>query len=387
MEANDGGPKRKAHSSTDQSQKDFENKLRTVMSNDANISYAPKKKKQKRFINVIKGGITRRVLFPPAPETQNTVMTIVREKPHRQDGGYQRIDWQQVQVTPGTPLGNGWYIGDKRIGSGGNGIVLSAKNDSKGIDNKWEYVVKIITEEVGEEEATMLYNVSLKGIPGIPQLIQRGLFCNGDIEDFHYIIMTKPIHCMNLREYSTEQTNMNDITSIFRDLTNVVKKIIENGFVQTDLTPTNVIVDRETLKVYVIDFGSVCIVNDFEKEFLGTYLYRPPEILHPSERSPHFDVIKATVWMLGCILYELLFNGHYRMEAYLSRANQGMSEGRDCENYKNFHFSPQMKDEVSEFPDYVAHVLKGCLCIDHAKRMTIDDILETKWLTQGTTSR
>ena len=381
MEANNGGTKRKAHSSTDQFENELGNKLSAVMLGGVSIPKTPKKKKQKRID--IKIGNARRELFKPLPP--KIIMTIVREKSRTYYGEYQGIDWRQVRVIPGTKLGNGWRIGNTCIGAGGNGIVLSAINDSEETDNKSEYVVKITTEYVGIDEATMLYNVSRTNIPGIPRLIQKGPFCRGDRgENFHYFIMTKPIKCMNLRQYSKEEKNLIHVRVIFRDLTDIVKKLIQNGFAQTDLTPTNVIIDSETLQVYMIDFGSFCKVDDFKQEFLGTYQYRPPEILQPSECDRHFDVIKATVWMLGCILYELLFNRHNRMQSYLSRANQGILPGQNCENYKNFHFSPEIEEEVNKLPDYVTHVLKGCLCVDHTKRMTLDDILKTKWLRQGT---
>jgi serine/threonine protein kinase len=76
------------------------------------------------------------------------------------------------------------------------------------------------------------------------------------------------------------------------------------GIIHRDLKPDNILmVDRESLKVQITDFGLACWDQDFASKQLmcGSPGYIAPEVL----KGYAFDV-KSDIFSMGCLLYSML---------------------------------------------------------------------------------
>lgn len=85
------------------------------------------------------------------------------------------------------------------------------------------------------------------------------------------------------------------------------------GPADVDVKPSNILVNRQG-QIKLCDFGvSGTLVNSMASSFLGTKLYMAPERL---TCQPY--TVKADIWSLGLVLYELAFRYPYDTSTYLN---------------------------------------------------------------------
>jgi len=90
---------------------------------------------------------------------------------------------------------------------------------------------------------------------------------------------------------------------ILKQIFAAVSLLHKHKIVHLDLKLENIMYNRETEKIKIIDFGfAVQVVDKQLNEFCGSTHYIAPQILH---RIP-YDGFKADVWSLGVITYALL---------------------------------------------------------------------------------
>lgn len=112
---------------------------------------------------------------------------------------------------------------------------------------------------------------------------------------------------MNLYELYTKYPDYLTFTACV----NIIRQCLE-GFtfihqfvIHCDLKPENIMIDKETQQIKIIDFGSSEFIESKKKriyDYIVSRYYRAPEILYNSIYNQKIDI-----WSIACIFYELLF--------------------------------------------------------------------------------
>lgn len=123
-----------------------------------------------------------------------------------------------------------------------------------------------------------------------------------------------------MEEYMKTKLNLSQILYILKDITRGLIAMHQKGVAHRDLKIENVLLNNKKFKL--CDFGSASTqIIDFSKinrqeyqkyeeqfEQNTTMMYRPPEMCDP---YLNYKVdCKVDIWMLGCILYTLIFFKH-----------------------------------------------------------------------------
>ncbi|KAJ3018320.1 hypothetical protein HKX48_002958 [Thoreauomyces humboldtii] len=156
-----------------------------------------------------------------------------------------------------------------------------------------------------------------------------------------------------------------DIRHIFGQVASAVAHLHANDIVHRDIKDENVVIDVH-LTAKLLDFGNAATVPKHPSEhfdrFYGTMHCAAPEILRGEPyRGPEQDV-----WCLGVLLYTLAFNQTPFRDA------TAIAAGR-------------WTDPIFERSDGLLTVLRMCLEVDVKRRSTVQEVLETEWVTGGVT--
>jgi len=133
----------------------------------------------------------------------------------------------------------------------------------------------------------------------------------------HYCLCLEFLPYVSLHEHikSFAQWRMDEaaIAKVFLQLLGALRFMHDKRIAHHDLNSRNILVEQETGKVVIIDFGySVMVPFDgsLVKHDFGTPLYLPIEVLEGREHDPRL----VDVWGLGVILVEMI-QGHQPWKA------------------------------------------------------------------------
>ena len=141
------------------------------------------------------------------------------------------------------------------------------------------------------------------------------------------------------------------------------------GVFHRDIKSENILVDMDTQKTRLIDFGcgeEIRSDTDDFSHFHGTLLYAPPEqvITHTYQAGPE------TVWTLGLLLYEMVC-GELPFDFNSDRENEILSLPFRLDFIGRFNrLSPGVRD-----------LIKRCLTLRAEDRINVNDILRHPWMT------
>merc|ERR1712055_472880 len=229
------------------------------------------------------------------------------------------------------------YTVKEEIGRGGFGVVYAAERKSDGLEVAVKEVSKdidMLTDDNVPLEVALMQQVN--DVPGVIKLLDYF-----DTADSFYVVM--------------ERFNSKDL---FMQLVDTVGECHEKGVVHRDIKDENILIDINTFKIKLIDFGSGALLQEgLYHKFKGTRVYSPPEWINCGA----YTAEALTVWSLGILLYDMLC-GDIPFES-----DQEISAGR-LVWFKQLNLSSQVKDLIS-----------GCLTVDPAKRITLCEVLDHPW--------
>lgn len=176
---------------------------------------------------------------------------------------------------------------DNIIGIGGEGIVVKKQDIAR----------KILTKN----RQYLLYEHSIiQGLchPNIVKCI--GINVDKNTIDYEFI------DGRTLKEIlDTSSLDTNDILKILFGILSGVSYLHSMGVVHGDLKPANIMIEKQTNRVVLIDFGCSSRVNStgsFMNTFSGTVIYSAPELL--SKKQP--PTMESDIYSFGIILWQLL---------------------------------------------------------------------------------
>eukprot|EP01126_Amoeba_proteus_P030032 TRINITY_DN2974_c0_g1_i1.p1 TRINITY_DN2974_c0_g1~~TRINITY_DN2974_c0_g1_i1.p1 ORF type:complete len:283 (+),score=30.10 TRINITY_DN2974_c0_g1_i1:41-850(+) len=191
-----------------------------------------------------------------------------------------------------------YEVSSTRIGKGAFSSVFLVKNKCTG---ERLAVKKMDLRKYGQEFATevsILSNLLHDGIVKYPH--------SEVVRETGYIFL-EYLPYPTLYDYvrNTPCGLSEEIASkIFWNIVNTVEAVHDLGFAHRDLKPENLMINPETLKVKLIDFGLSANLTRgaLKDDFCGSPLYMSPEELNEEKHNPQI----ADIWSLGVIYYDML---------------------------------------------------------------------------------
>lgn len=220
--------------------------------------------------------------------------------------------------------GNSYEI-DKKLSSGGQGIVYTLKNNRNIV---LKYLVKPNTEEIvvdnnlyDEFEEKIMKIISLDISNGIatPIVMLERPNCGyimrlmDGMESLEKIMVNKPEpktleSFIEFYEWYEKSGGLKRRLLIANKLAHVLNDIHSKGILYADLSPKNVFISKNINdnEVWLIDSDNLRYENDFLGEPILSPCYFPPELLNDEMDGVHHNTIKGDCYSFALLIYELL---------------------------------------------------------------------------------
>ena len=256
------------------------------------------------------------------------------------------------------------YAVKEQIGKGGFGTVYSAVRRRDGMEVAVKEVSKDERVVVGSNnlplEVALMQQV--QDVPGVIRFIDYF-----DMQHCFYIVMER-LHSKDLFDFISEQGPLPEALArdLFRQLLTTVIACHQKGVVHRDIKDENILIDLNTFKIKLIDFGSGALLEKkIYHEFQGTRVYSPPEWINQRSYRPE----GLTVWSLGILLYDMVCGDvPFECDAEIRHAQPAWFPGL------------KLSSEVKS-------LIKGCLTVAPRERLTLERILTHPWLANRTTPK
>ena len=262
----------------------------------------------------------------------------------------------------------------KKLGQGGYGCVWKVKSMKTGLIRAMKKIPKHLTKHNNTHSHNNMTAI-INEIELLKQLDHPNI-----VKIFEYFIDNEGYYLI------TELCSKGELFDVIRANTRLSEAVTANimyqlfravnychytkNIIHRDLKPENILIESfdSTSGFYnikVIDFGCAKIYEKHKKEnkVIGSVYYISPEVLSKNYNE------KCDVWSCGVILYLLLsgkvpFNGRNDLEI-LEKIQQG-----------SFSFNYMVFDTIS---DDAKDLIKKCLEVNVAKRISAKDALKHKW--------
>lgn len=255
------------------------------------------------------------------------------------------------------------YTIENVLGTGGFGTVYSGirKRDSKAVAIK--HISKSRVTEWSKEDGQDLpmeicLLQKLSHVPGVVQMLDYF-----EHADSYVLVLERPDPCHDLFDYITERGSLPEYQALdfFRQVVDILVEVHEAGIIHRDVKDENLLVEMETGRLRLIDFGSGTFYHeDLYTEFDGTRVYSPPEWISQQQ----YRGMPTTMWSLGILLYDLIC-GDIPFETDESIVSAKLS----------------FKEDV---PADAEDLIRQCLSIDPSKRpSSFHELLQHPWLNQS----
>lgn len=254
------------------------------------------------------------------------------------------------------------YSLENVIGTGGFGTVYAGTRKKDGL--------KVAIKHVPKDKVSEWIQMDGRRVPMEVHLMRELTSVDGVIQllDFYeksdcfVLIMERPDPVKDLFDYITSEGALSE--SVARDFfVQVVRTLIEihrSGLIHRDVKDENVLVDLNTMRLKLIDFGSGTLLRDVPyTDFDGTRVYSPPEWV----QNRKYDGEPAAIWSLGILLYDMVC-GDIPFEH-----DEEIIEAKPI-------FTRKLSNEVQD-------LIERCLAYKPSDRPTLADLLRHGWIVAG----
>jgi len=253
---------------------------------------------------------------------------------------------------------NSHYFIEKEIERGAQGIVyLAETKKSKKVAIKVTNLNTPLADMNFKEEKSIIKHLQKEKVP-ICNVKEMTVMKNKGITIMK--CYQKDLFTLAIRD---ETLNEAQVQSLFRDICKSIAKMHKAGVAHLDIKPENFLLDAETNKAVICDFGaslmSTCgntdslIFNDPQSR--GTKQYMSPEATY----STQCDAYKCDSFALGVTLFVLLS----RRYPFDGKSFSGPAPS------ENLNVSFECQD-----------LLKSLLCLDPESRISVSKALSHPWL-------
>lgn len=184
----------------------------------------------------------------------------------------------------------------------------------------------------------------------------------------HYSLVTEYIKGGDLYEYLCSQNSITekDICLLFRQILSAVEFINSKGVAHRDIKPENILVEYDSRKIKLIDFGLSNIYEQGEllKTPCGSPCYAPPEMILSTDSKRYYGLM-SDLWSTGVVLYFMLCGELPFEDEHISLLYKKITKG--IYTVPNF-LSKEAQD-----------LIRKILVVDVSKRITIDQIKNHPW--------
>jgi len=190
-------------------------------------------------------------------------------------------------------------------------------------------------------------------------------------EGIIYLLM-QHIRGKNLDKYMDEYDcgmDENRTKKLFYQLMQAIKFIHSKGVYHRDLKLENLLLDEESEKLYLIDFGYCGLSNNGSSIFnepVGSPLYSCPEKM----KNVPYCAQSSDVWSLGICLFRLL-NGFY---PFYPHDTNGIEELSNQVLYSDVYMNPEISPQAND-------LLLKMLDKNPQRRLNVQQILSHDWFT------
>ena len=178
--------------------------------------------------------------------------------------------------------------------------------------------------------------------------------------DSFIYVMERPNESTDMFDFITEKKYLEEslARNFFRQIVETVVACHSRGVIHRDIKDENILVDINTGKLRLIDFGSGAMLKEEAyTDFDGARVYAPPEWL----LTGSYQGGPATVWSLGVLLYDMVC-GDIPWERDAQILSSQLLFTR--------RVSPEVRDLIS-----------CCLTRSVPDRININNILKHPWMT------
>ncbi|KAH7711159.1 CAMK/PIM protein kinase [Aphelenchoides avenae] len=251
------------------------------------------------------------------------------------------------------------YKHGPEIGRGGFGVVYSG---FRLLDH-----CSVAIKYVARRNVTEWAKVDGRDVPLEIALLDRCRNCPGVIQmldwyerpDGYLIVMERPSRHADLFDYISDRGPLDEVIcrAFFKQVVETSIACAAANVVHRDIKDENLIIDLRSGKLKLIDFGSGAFIKEGEyTDFEGTRVYSPPEWI----QNMRYDGLKATVWSLGILLYDMISG--------------------DIPFHKDHEICSGQIQWRRPVPEQCQDLIRRCLAIDPNERLKLDEIVAHPWL-------
>jgi len=290
------------------------------------------------------------------------------------------------------------------LGQGAFGFVRRAKKKATGEEVIIKFIVRsnILRSSwmrdnntlIPSEIHILLYLTKVYPCEGIQHIIDYWQ------DEIYYYFVMESDHDIDLFEYIDHyEIDIPSAREIFLQVVKIIYHLHTHGIVHMDIKDENIIINKDTKKVKLIDFGSSSYYKDgtIFKYYVSSGDYSAPETFTNKYEGPPQDI-----WSLGVLLYTIIFkrvpfqvatksnnliptsisapkvgDGYPNIPNNTTKIiNNKIKKPHPVMNYNDITFPDNFENENPELYELIKLMLNK----DYKKRPNILTVLEHPWL-------